>query len=550
MAVRSVTNPHPWVPEYSRTTPLVRTMGRNGAVASHHYLASEAGLEVLRLGGNAVDAAVAVSAALGVVLPAMIGPGGVGYMTIYSAADDRSYCVDFSGTAPAAAGSATFEDVYFGARAQLVPAAVAGWMSALERFGALDAQRVFAPAIRLAEDGFPVSPTLTYFVTRALTQLQGASSPVARLFAPNGRAPSPGEVLRLPDLAQTYRTIARDGAQAFYRGDLAERISAYIASRGGWLSSTDLAATRVEWQEPLSIEYRGWTVVTPPPPCSGIQTLETLKVLEGFDLTGRDPYAPDHVHTFVEAIKLARHDRVFGGSSTTRAASANAFLTEAHAAGLRGRIDPRRAAPSEGDWYSSPHTTHFATGDRAGNLVSSTQTIGAIFGSGEIVDGTGVLLNGMLFLFDRDPASPNRLEPGKKIDNPMSPVIARHSDGRVIAIGSPGGQGILQTTAQMLVDIVDYGLSPQAAVEAPRFVSFGRRAFIAQFGPDHDPTSLAIEDRFPAATLTELAARGHTIEPVGDWSHSVGAGAVVMRHANGVLEAGADPRQDGLAYAY
>jgi len=273
-------------------------------------------------------------------------------------------------------------------------------------------------------------------------------------------------------------------------------------------------------------------------------------VLEGFDLRGLDPFAPDYLHTLVEAIKLARHDRVFGGSSTTHAANAAQFLSEAHAAELRGRIDRRMAAPSEGDWYSSPHTTHFATGDRAGNLVSSTQTIGAIFGSGEIVEGTGILLNGMLFLFDSDRGSPNRLEPGKKIDNPMSPVIARHRDGRVIAIGSPGGQGILQTTVQMLVDIVDFGLSPQAAVETPRFVSFGRRAFIAQFGPDHDPTSLAIEDRFPQATLAELAARGHTIEPVGDWSHSVGAGAVVMRHANGVVEAGADPRQDGLAYAY
>ena len=237
--------------------------------------------------------------------------------------------------------------------------------------------------------------------------------------------------------------------------------------------------------------------MTPPPPCSGIQILQTLRVLSGYDVGRWDAFSEDYLHTLVEAVKLCRHDRVFEGSTSTRASEAAYFLSDEHIAELRAKIDPARAAASEGDWYSSPHTTHLSVGDRDGNLVSSTQTLGAIFGSGVVVDGTGVILNGLLFLFDSDPASPNRMEPGKKIDDPMSPVIARHPSGRAVAIGSPGGQGILQTNVQMFANIVHFGMSPQAAVESPRITSWGRRCFIDKFGGDHDPRSLAIEDRLP-----------------------------------------------------
>ena len=549
MATKVIANPHPWVPQSSVTNPLVRVMSRNGNASSHHYLASQAGTEVLRAGGNAVDAAVAISAALGVVAPAMIGAAGNGYMTIFWAPDQRTYCLDFAGTAPAMVGEATPDDVYFGPRAQLVPGAVAGWMTALERFGALDPAAVFAPAIRYAEQGFPVSPTLSGFIARMLRELQGERSAVAELLAPNGRALQPGEILQQPDLAETYRMIARQGPEIFYRGEIAQRISRYLSDRQGWLTAADLETFSATWQEPVSIEYRGWTVMAPPPPCSGLQILQTLKILEGYDLKSWNALAPDYVHTLVEAIKLSREDRVTGGSTSTHASESTRFLSDQHTSALRRRIDPRQAAPSEGDWYTSPHTTHFTVGDGSGNVVSSTQTLGAIFGSGEVVDGTGLILNGLLFLFDADPRSPNRLEGGKKIDNPMSPVIAHHSSGETLAVGSPGGQGILQTTVQLFADIVDFGMPPQAAVEAPRFVSFGRRAFIAQFAPDHDPRSLAMEDRFPEATTAELARLGHVIELVGDWSHSVGAGAVTYVRENGVLEGGSDPRQDGLTAA-
>ncbi len=549
MTISTAVNPHPYTPEYSHASPLIRPMGLNGVVASHHYLASGAGVEVLRQGGNAVDAAVAVSAALGVVEPAMNGAAGNGNMLIYCAADDRTYCLDFSGTTPRAAGSATSGDVYFGPRAQLVPGNLGGWLAALERFGTMDRAAVFAPAIRYAEEGQPVSPTLTYYIGRMLTTLQGEDSGVARIFAPGGRASQPGEIVRQPDLADTYRAIVEGGADAFYRGEIARRIAAYVAARGGWLSEDDLRDFAPEWQEPLAIDHDGWRVATPPPPCGGIQILETLKILEGFDLERWSALSADYLHVLVEAIKLARYDRVFEGSSTSNAHRASYFLSDAHVSELRRRID-RRAAPSEGDWYTSPHTTHFCVADRAGNVVSSTQTLGAIFGSGVVVEGTGLILNGLLFLFDFDPGSPNQLAPGKKVDDPMAPLIARHADGRVLAVGSPGGQGILQTNVQMFDDVAHFGLSPQAAVEAPRLTSWGRRAFIDKFGQTYDPTALALEDRFPEEVKAELARRGHVLQPLGEWSHAVGAGAVVLRHANGVVEGGADPRRDGLAYAF
>ena len=525
-------------------------MGRNGSIASHHYLASEAGLEILRKGGNAVDAAVAVSAALGVVEPAMNGAAGNGNMLIWSAKDERTYCLDFSGRAPQTVGHAGREDVYFSARAALVPGNVSGWLTALERFGTMDREAVFAPAIRYAEEGQPVSPTLSYYVGRMLTQLQGAESGVARIFAPEGRPPDPGTMLRQPELANTYRTLVRHGAATFYRGELSSAIAAFVRAQDGWLSAEDLATYGAAWEEPLAISYGDWRVMTPPPPCSGIQILQTLRILSGYDLDRLGPFSEDYLHTLVEAIKLARHDRVFEGSTSTRASEAAYFLSEEHIAELRSKIDPARAAASEGDWYSSPHTTHFSVGDRDGNLVSSTQTLGAIFGSGVVVDGTGLILNGLLFLFDADPRSPNRLEAGKKIDDPMAPVIARHPSGRTIAIGSPGGQGILQTNVQLFTDIAHFGMSPQAAVEAPRITSWGKRSFIDKFGGDYDPRSLAIEDRLPASAKEALTRRGHVLVSLGDWSHAVGAGAVVLRHPNGVLEGGADPRRDGVASAF
>jgi gamma-glutamyltranspeptidase/glutathione hydrolase len=357
-------------------------------------------------------------------------------------------------------------------------------------------------------------------------------------------------VLRQGNLANTYRTIVRDGADTFYRGALAKHMLTCIAAQDGWLSAEDLAGFEPEWQSPLSIDYRDWTVMTPPPPCSGIQILETLKILEPYT-AGNDPFAPDYLHLLVEAIKLAREDRVIGGNTTTNRQDANRYLGEAHIAARRNQIDARRAAPSAGDWYqSTTNTTHFCVGDRFGNLVSSTQTLGALFGSGLVLEGTGMLLNGLLFLFDTDPLAPNRLEASKQLDLVMAPVFARRGDGERLVLGSPGGQGSLQTIVQMLLDMVDFGLVPQQAVEAPRIMSFGRRAFIDKFGPDHAPTALAIEDRLPHHVQGELTRRGHHIEHLGEWSHSVGAGAAIRRRANGVLEGGADPRRDGLASAY
>jgi gamma-glutamyltranspeptidase / glutathione hydrolase len=544
------TNPHPYAPSVSGANPLVSVMGRNGVAATHHYLASSVGIDVLKQGGNAVDAAVAISAVLGVVEPAMCGPAGTGNMVILWADDGQAHCLDFSGSAPSRLGEISPNGMYFGAGAAMVPGSTGGWLAALERFGTLGAETVFAPAIRYAEDGFPISATLAYYLSRMAASLRTCPA-TASIFLPHDRVPEPGEMLRQTDLANTYRVIAHGGAQAFYRGNLAERMLAAIQAMHGWLSAADLRDFEAEWQTPLAIQYRDWTVVTPPPPCSGVQILQTLSILAGYDLRNLDPLSGEYLHMLVEAIKLAREDRVVGGSWLADGSGAARYLEPEYSRELRTRIHPEHAAPSSGDWFqSSTNTTHFCVADRWGNLVSSTQTLGTLFGSGVVLDGTGMLLNGLLFLFDTDPKALNRLAPGKKLDLVMSPVLAQRPDGETIVVGSPGGQGSLQTIVQMLVNMIDFGLVPQQAVEAPRVLSLGRRAFIDKFGPDHDPTALAIEDRVPVQAQEELTRRGHSIEHLGEWSHTVGAGAAIRRRSTGVLEGGADPRRDGLAYAY
>ena len=532
----------------SQANPLVRVMGRNGITASHHYLASAVGVEIMRKGGNAIDAAIAVSAALGVVEPAMTGPAGTGNMLIFTAGDGQAHCLDFSGRAPSHVGPITAENLYFGATAPMVPGSVGGWLTALGRFGTMDPSTVLGPAIGYAEGGFPVSETLSYYIRRMAPRLRSDPA-AAAIWLPDGTAPEPGSMLRQTDLGATLRAIAGGGAEAFYRGAIADRIIRCLEARGGWLSAEDLRSFEPEWQAPLVARYRGWSIMTPPPPCSGIQILETLRILEATELSRLDPLSTEYVHLLIEAIKLARHDRVSGGSAVGSLDVAT-YLSEPHVARLRDAI-ASQAAPSDGDWFPSPqHTTHFCVGDAAGNLVSSTQTLGAIFGSGLVVEGTGLMLNGLLFLFDADPSAPNHLAPNKRVDLVMAPVLARGPDGTNIVVGSPGGQGSLQTIVQMLVNVIDFGMTPQQAVEAPRFLSYGRRAFIDKFGPDHDPTALAVEDRIPIEVRDELARRGHSIELLGAWSHAVGAGAMVSRRPNGVLEGGTDPRRDGLTSAY
>jgi gamma-glutamyltranspeptidase / glutathione hydrolase len=359
-------------------------------------------------------------------------------------------------------------------------------------------------------------------------------------------------VLSYKELGGTLRQVAEGGAEAFYRGPIARAMAQAVREAGGWLSEEDLAAFAPEWRDPLAIAYRGWEVCSVPPPFSAFQMLETLNILEGFDVAGWGHNAPAYLHHLIEAIKLASADRLayaYGETPPIRG-----LVSKAYAAAQRGRIDAARAGVSEGERHhperlagqireghpadvTTEQTTHFACADAEGTVVSVTQTLGVPFGSGFAVPGTGLVLNNILKWMDLDPASPNLLRPRRKAGTMMSPTQVFRDGAFALSIGTPGSYGILQTTAQMLLNVLEFGLDVQEAIEAPRVRVYRDRLVDA-------------EARIPAETIQALAARGHEVNVIEDWSWIVGGGQGIARDAeSGALTGGADPRRDGYAIA-
>jgi gamma-glutamyltranspeptidase/glutathione hydrolase len=527
-------------------------MGTRGAVASAHPLASMAGIRVLLEGGNAVDAAVAVGSTLNVVEPFMSSAGGIGLMFISRARTRERHVLDFIGPAPRAADPArcTEDELAGGPKACATPGNLGGWLAALERFGTMPRARVLAPAIELAETGVPLTFAGVGFFEQARATL-GRSAEATRLYLGNG-GPRPGKIVTYKELAATFRQVAEGGAEAFYRGPIAKAIARAVAEAGGWLAEEDLAAFRPEWRPPLAIAYRGRELCSVPPPFSAFQMLETLNILEGYDLAGWGHNSADYLHHLIEAIKLGSADRLAFAYSDE--APIRGLVSKAYAAAQRARIDPARAAVSEGERHTperlagqiaeghparfeNEQTTHFACADGEGTVVSVTQTLGAPFGSGFAVPGTGLVLNNILKWSDRDPASPNVLRPGRKAGTMMSPTQVFQDGVFLLSIGTPGSYGILQTQPQMLLNVLEFGLNVQEAIEAPRIRVYRDRRVDA-------------ESRLSEATRAELGRRGHQVNVIGDWSWIVGGGQGIARDPeSGALMAGADPRRDGYALA-
>lgn len=531
-------------------------MGTRGMVASASPLASLAGLRVLMQGGNAVDAAVATAAALNVCEPYMSGIGGIGYMLIYTAADRRLRVLDYNGPAPRAASREAYAgiaDKDHGPKSPLVPGAAGGWLTAHETHGRLERAAVFAPAIDYAARGVPLTiKNEMYFRTAAAA---GHLEPEAReVFLPGGEVPPAGAVLSQPMLAQTFRDVVDGGKDVFYRGAIARRIAAAVQAKGGLLTEDDLAAFEPVWQEPIATDYRGYAVHCPPPPCSGIQYLLTLNMLEAEDVGRMGHNTPATVHLLAETMKLAVADRI--AYAPRPEAPVAGLLAKAYAAERRALIDPDRAAPGEGERFDGrvvgpdtvtagapalaiPEcTTHFDVVDGDGNAVSVTQSLGDGFGSGVMAGDTGVMLNDFCRWFDLDPASPNLIEPGKKAEMCLAPAMVLRDGAPFLVIGTPGSFGIMQTTPQMISNVIDHQMSIQAAIEAPRFKTV-------------QGTELMIETRIPEATRQELMRLGHTLHLLGDWSWQVGGGqGILIDPDTGVLQGGADPRRDGYAMGW
>ena len=505
---------------------------------------------MLLAGGNAVDAAVAVASTLNVVEPFMSGIGGIGLLLI-SRRDGERHVLDFIGHAPRAADpeAATDDDLVGGARACATPGNLGGWLAALERFGSMPRRLVLAPAIAHAENGVPLTWKNVEFFGNA-RQTLARSAEAERLYL--GIPPRPSALVTYKELGTTLREVAEGGAEVVYRGPIARSIARAVAEAGGWLTEEDLAAFEPIWREPVSIDYHGVEICSIPPPFSAFQMLETLNIVEGYDVRGFGHNGEMYLHHLIEAIKLASADRLayaYAGEVPIRG-----LLSKRYAAAQRARIDPERAAVSEGERYSrerlrgqireghpatfaDEQTTHFACADASGTVVSVTQTLGAPFGSGFAVPGTGIVLNNMLKWMDRDPASPNVLRGGRKAGTMMSPTQVFQGGTFTMSIGTPGSYGILQTTAQMLLNVLEFGMNIQEAIEAPRVRVYRDRL-------------VDVESRVAAGAREALARRGHQVNAIDEWSWIVGGGQGIVRDAeSGALMAGADPRRDGYALA-
>ena len=527
-------------------------MGTHGMVASAHPLASAAGLEMLWRGGSAVDAVVAVAAALNVVEPFMSGIGGDGLLLLSLGRSGERKVLDFMGRTPLAARPAdcTAADLERGPKSCLVPGNFAGWWEALRAHGRLQPEVVFAPAIRYAEEGFPLTHRGVAFLADHRGQLAPGGTSV---FCPGDEVPRAGTLLSHPALATTLRWLAAKGPEPLYRGELGRRLCDAVRAAGGWLSPEDLAAFQPEWTAPIVSTCRGDEVASVPPPAAGIQILETLNILEGFDLRSLGHNGVDTLHLIIEAVKLTMADRIAYQSLADCPVAG--LLHKSYAEAQRARIDPGRAAISGGERYNpetvpgavlpgdpygyqGEHTTHFSVVDGEGNAASITQTLGSPLGSGFIAKDTGILLNNLLKWNDLDAQSPNALAPHRKVETRMAPIQVFRGGKLLLALGTPGSYGIPQTTTQMFLNLVEHGMDIQEAIEAPRLRVYKDR-------------TVDMEARIPVEVRDALRVRGHEIRVLPDWSWVVGGGqGVWVDPASGALAGGADPRRDGYAMGW
>jgi gamma-glutamyltranspeptidase/glutathione hydrolase len=522
-------------------------MGREAAVVSDHVLASAAGAWVLREGGNAVDAAITMAAVLAVVRPHMNGVGGDAFLLIREAATGRVYALNGSGRAGSRATPAFFsgrglkEVPGSGILSVSVPGAVAAWEDALRRFGTISLARALAPAIEYAEKGFPVSARLVADIEAERNKV-ARDTVLARVFMPGGKVPAIGSLLVQSELGSTLRAIAEQGASALYRGELARRLADFMERRGGLVTYDDLVQHRSTWQEPLETNYMGKRVLAFPPNSQGMTFLEILNIVEAYGLDGKAHNSADYVHVLVEAAKQAYADRdryLADPEFSTVPVARLLSLDHARSLAARIRLDtvvrPVRDGDPERD--GNGDTVYLCVVDKDGNAVSMIQSLYASFGSGVMLPGTGIVLHNRGALFSLEPDHPNVIAPGKRPFHTLSPAMALEADGSLAAVfGSPGGDGQPQTLVQILNNVWRFGMTPQQAVEAPRWRVFGMGR-------------LGLEPGVAVEVRAGLAQRGHAVSVQEPGAEFGGAQMIVVTRAGAKL-AGADFRREAYAIAW
>ena len=519
---------------------------RNGMVATSQPLAAVAGLRMLMEGGNAVDGAVAAAAALSVVEPFYTGVGGDLFALVWTDKDKKVSALNASGRAPAAASSEELRRAghadypYFSPHAVTVPGTVDGWEKLLSAHGTMPLAKVLGPAIEYAEEGFAVSDVISWLWQAGMKQLSQLPSGAELML--NGRAPRPGDVVKLPELATTLRTIAEGGAEAFYKGDLARRMADFVQEQGGWLAAEDIGCHTSDWDEPISTDYRGYTCWECPPNDQGLAALMALNVAEGFDIPGMGPQTPDTYHHLIEAMRLAFADALRYIADPRKVdVPTRRLLSREYATERRGLVRPDRAMVevSPGVVKTSGDTVYVSCMDGQGNGCSLINSLFEIFGTGLVVPGTGIALHNRGSLFSLEAGHPNELAPGKRPYHTIIPAMATRDGELVLSFGVMGAFQQPQGHLQVLVNMIDFGMDPQEALNALRFsIQLGR--------------GVALEEGLPQSTFEALRARGHNAFLVQGYNRYLfGGGQVVQRDPDtGVLKGGSEPRKDGAAVGW
>ena len=557
---------------YSSHRPVV--MGRRGMVCSGNPLSSQAGIQILQKGGNAIDAATAAAAALNVVEPLMSGIGGDGFIMVYTKKDDLLKVVNATGAAPYAAS----RDQYLPAGIPLkgitsvsVPGLLKGWTEAHERYGLLSLSEVLEPAISLAADGFPVSHTLSASITEDELLCQFPTSKA--IFTRDGRPLQPGEILYQRDLALTFQKIAEEGSATFYEGEIARSMVKFIQEQGGLLSLKDLADFHVRWQDSIHTDYRGYTVHEAPPNSSGHVLLQELNLVETFDLKSLGCNTAESIHIMAEAKKMAFADReAYLADPEFVDVPIPGLLSKKYARDRAASIDPEQVSAdvSAGDpWrYQTPasrapkpinkvgnpseDTTCFTIVDRWGNAVSQLQSLQSAFGSSIVAADTGILLNNRMSYWHLEEDHVDSLQTGKRVRHTMNPVMVFGKNGGarelVLVCGTPGADTQVQTNLQVITHVLDFGMTVAEAVEAPRWRHLQNPTESTY--PHTCEDELWLEGRFTADVQRGLEKRGHQLNMLGDWDGTGSEMMIRVDAKNGAFHGAADPRRDGYALAW
>jgi gamma-glutamyltranspeptidase/glutathione hydrolase len=541
--------------EAAKARQRPEAFGQRAMVSSAHPAAAAIGTSILARGGNAFDAAIAVAAAEGVLLPMMCGLGGDAFVVVHDARRSETVAYNGSGVAATGATREYYADSGFkkmpldGVHAVSVPGAVSVYEEIHKHHCTLPWADLWAPAIALAEEGLAITDYVSHRIAEQIDRL--ARYPYsARQFLPRGRAPAPGEHWAAPNLARSLRAVAQGGAEVFYRGEIAERLLAFLKSEGALFEADDFAQQRPMVHEPIAVDYRGLRVCVTAPPSQGFLLLEQLNIIEGFDATTYGALDGERIHLLVEAKKLAFADRNrYAGDPDHVAWPIETLISKTHAERRRAEIDANSARWPDGAVIAEHggDTSYFAVADGDGNAVSFIHSLSNAFGSAVVAGDTGITLNNRAGRgFSLDPGHPNVIAPGRRTMHTLNAYIVFRGGEPWLVGGTPGGDQQTQWSTQIITSIVDYGMGLQQAVDAPRWYSF----------PGTDPANLDLdpvvraEQGIGEPARQKLRDYGHKVEVLPDWGGGGAVQLIMLDHERGVLRGGSDSRPGGVALGF